>query len=170
MKKFTSFAFLALAVLFLQAGCHKVELPPGLTKPYPTMLTFTLDGKPLDKAKVTLVPDDPALTQFIIGGETDAAGKLDVFTMGQYRGAPVANYSVVVTKINVDFGDNDPNVLPDGMSIREYNDFLDSVKVETYVVGPEYGDASTTPLKISVKKGKNEFTLDDIPEDGSVAN
>lgn len=163
MKRYFAFASLVVCV-FLMSGCHRVELPEGLPQPQPTILTFTQAGQPLADAQITLVPSDMSLIKFVMGGTTDAKGILDVYTMGNYRGVPAGDYSVVVTKNRDYYGEYEGQTKPDDMDTKEWGDLLLANKVTIHIVGEEYADASTTPFKITVKNGKNEFKFDDIPE------
>jgi len=76
-------ALLALAVVVgCGGGGHKVEGE------------VTLDGKPVEEALVTFLPDGTGEQAF---GVTDSGGKFTLRTAKQ-KGAPPGNYKVTVTK------------------------------------------------------------------------
>ena len=64
-------------------------------KLYPATGTVTFDGKPVDGAQVTFVPQQGAPCL----GTTDGAGKYTMTTRGK-PGVPAGSYSVTVTKIS----------------------------------------------------------------------
>jgi len=160
------FSLILCCCLIGPAGCRKQELPAGMPPLSPVVLTFTVDGQPLVKGDVKLV-DQNNTNKWAIGGVTDENGVLTVMTQGIYNGAPQGDYAVCVTKVRDVPGPSASEPKPSSQG--EYMAWCEQCTKELeqfLVVGTDYNQAETTPLTLTVKKGKNSETFD-IPEDGT---
>ena len=167
MKKFAMiFSLCSLVSLVFVSGCGGQKLPDGMPNLYPTTITLTVDGKPFTGGLITLVPVSGTL-QWQVAAPTDERGKAVIRTHGEYIGAPEGEMKVCVSAIRNEEGPTAatprPNDYGEGIAwdaavLKERETFL--------VAGKEYGDAATTPLTMTIKKGKNEATFD-VPEDGT---
>jgi len=141
--------FLCLLILLgsLVVGCSKST--EQVTQPVDGILT--MDGSPLAGASITFVPASSEGT--VAAGSTDAEGKFKVQTV---HGAPdggttPGEYRVTVTKIEaVPTGRKTTN--SEGETIEE--------TTERSVVPAIYGSTETTPLGVTITKGKNAVTLE----------
>src|SRR5690606_8372893 len=104
MNRKLNFAYASLPWLLASLiGCGESR-PEGLPALFPASVTIEQDGKPLSDATVTLVPTDPALARWPVGGQTDATGTANLKTYMQYEGAPAGSFKVTVNK-NITKGD-----------------------------------------------------------------
>ena len=110
-----------------------------------------MDGNPLSGASVTFVPQSSEGTT--AAGFSDAEGRFRIQTV---QGAPdggttPGEYRVTVTKIeSVPTGRKTVN--SDGETIEE--------TAERSIVPAIYASAESTPLLVSITKGKNSVTLE----------
>jgi len=73
--------------------------PPVLPKLFECALTFQFeDGSPVDRAGVSLIPEDSALAHWSISGATDSSGVARIYTSGDFPGASAGKYKVLVRK------------------------------------------------------------------------
>jgi hypothetical protein len=115
----------------------------------------TLDGKPVEGAIVTFTPSGPGLGA---AGTTDASGvyRLNPLTGRAGGGTLVGEYLVGVRKWEY----QDPGPAPDPSDQKAYAAWQDkslraSRREPTYITPQAYGDAATSGLKATVKKGRN---------------
>lgn len=170
MKKSAMFlSFGVLVVLGLSAGCGGQKLPDGMPDLYPTVITLTVDGAPYSGAMIYLHPTAAGDTaRWSFNGITNEAGKAVIKAQGSYDGAPEGEMKVCIqAERNVEGPtskterpNDDYNALVkwDAAVLEERQTFL--------VAGKEYGEAATTPLTMTIKKGSNEATFD-IKDDGT---
>ncbi|MDO5554688.1 MAG: hypothetical protein Q4G68_13095 [Planctomycetia bacterium] len=140
------------------AGCNSAT-PDSVGKIYPVSLTLTQESKPLVGATVALISDDPN-AQYTVGGASDEQGTVSIFTDGRYEGAKPGHYKVVVSKVETE----EIPKAPLDLQSPEFDSWAQtysnrSAKSWT-LVDHKFGNASTTPLEITVVAGKNEFPLD----------
>jgi len=130
--------------LIMAAGCGGVKRPEGMPTLYKTTITFTQADAPLIDAMVILKLADSSHSKWYSGGATDANGIVIVRTQGDFPGAPVGKYKVLVSKLA-----SEPNPKnPEGSLTFD-------------LVEPQYNDFTKTPLEIEVKaEPENNFTLD----------
>ena len=168
MKKAAMIFALILAVEMLSVGCNKTPLPEGMPKLYPTTLTFTLDGKPLEGAIISCYPGILGFN-WPIGGTTNAQGKIDLFTAGKFQGAPEGDLTICVKKMRTEEGPSAANK-PEKMTLDEQIALSKKMAEERkffYIVGPQYEAKESSPLKVTITKGKNAPAAFDISEDGT---
>ena len=153
-------------VLGLAAGCGP-KLPDGMPALYPTEITITVDGQPVENALVSAFPASATFT-WPIGGKTDASGKVALMTDGKYSGAPEGELTVCVIKNRDVHGEtfNTPKPTDSYDSARAWERKVTSELQTFRVVGVDYNAKETSPLKMTIKKGSNAETFD-IPEDGT---
>ena len=151
---------LAVALVFV-VGCGragpKVEFVEG---------AVLLDGEPVAGADVGFSPVAGGLVAY---GRTDSAGKFRLTTsQGGKRlgGAPVGDYAVTVVKWRNRLEELGPQPDPsDGSAAGKWQaeaDRLNSLPPD-YIVPKSYGEKAASPLKATVKKGRNTgpaFTFD----------
>ena len=163
------FSLFAVAALALTAGCGQ-KLPDGMPKLYPTSITITIDGKPMEEINVNLYPKTAGtLAGLAIFGRTDANGVAKIQTNGLYDGCPEGEFAVCASKTRTVHGPTMSNY--DGSPLEEaaaraFAEKVENEREEFLVVGADYNAKETTPLTMSVAKGKNAQTFD-IPEDGT---
>ena len=116
---------------------------------------ITLDGKPVEGAIVTYTPSGAGLGA---AGTTDASGvyRLNPLTGRAGGGTLVGEYLVAVRKWEY----QDPGPAPDPSDQKAYaiwqEKSLKAARQEPVYVTPQpYGDAATSGLKATVKKGRN---------------
>ena len=160
------FSLFAVAALALTTGCGQ-KLPDGMPKLYPTNVTITVDGNPVEAAMVTAFPADPAFN-WPIGGSTDAAGNVTLVTAGQYPGAPAGELTICVMKTRNVYGPtyDTPKPTDSRESSLAWDRAVEKERTEFRMVGVEYNSKETSPLKMTIQKGKNTEKFD-IPEDGT---
>ena len=148
---------LLLFVFLLSCGCSKEPLPEGMPPLSPVDLTFVQEGQPLAEALVKLYPQDTALQRWEASGQTDAAGKVVVFTQGRYRGAVAGKFKITVTKI-----DQDPSTFTGELTESRAEEYEKAEEArKTYdLVESKYGNPKTTDLEIEVVSGKNAKQFD----------
>lgn len=150
-----------LACMVVAVGCGRagpsVEFVEG---------TVLLDGKPIADANVGFSPLSGGLAAY---GRTGANGTFRLTTSQGGRklgGAPVGDYVVTVVKWRNRLEDLGPQPDPeDTVAAAKWQaeaDRLGSLPPD-YVVPQAYGDKATSPLKATVKKGRNtgpDFTFE----------
>ena len=97
MKKLCLCAAL-VASCFLTFGCGGKPKPDGMPDLYKTTIVVTQNGAPLADAALSLQSDDPSL-KWAVGGKTDANGRAELTTHGDFKGAPAGTYRVGVVKM-----------------------------------------------------------------------
>jgi hypothetical protein len=145
---------LALAVLVLGAGCsHKLVKVHG---------KVTLDGKPLDGATVTFVPDGEGGRSASGQTGTDGTFSLSTYTTGD--GAQPGQYKVIIAKSagtapTAEPTTQDPKSMIDAMQKYDAQHKKDRGAPKSSIP-PQYGDPKTTPLKCKVPPDEDpEFPL-----------
>ena len=83
---------LALAVLFVGAGCTKDD---GKRTVYPVDAVLTMDGKAFGPIAITLVPLDKEIGRTVVG-QADEAGRITFTTYDVGDGVPAGMYRVAV--------------------------------------------------------------------------
>ena len=97
---FLCFSLLTIALITI-VGCGP-KRPEGLPKLVGCVLTIQYeDGSPVDKAMVSLAPENADLRQWSISGSTDASGVVTIHTNADFAGAPAGKYKVVVRKVEL---------------------------------------------------------------------
>ncbi len=167
-------AFWAVLAL-LATGCSKQKLPSDLPKLFPTQIVLTQDGKPLEKASVTLTASDPeaagAVSKWASSGGTDAMGLAEMFVNGQYKGVPEGKFKVVVLKyedssVQAKEIPPQPNAVEDPEGFDKWRKMYDKSSEQMdnkiyYLVDKKYSDEKSTPLEITVTQaGPNKFQFD----------
>ncbi|MDR3234606.1 MAG: lipoprotein [Planctomycetaceae bacterium] len=152
-----------LIVTLMLSGCGQ-KLPPGMPKLYETGLTITQDGSPLTKANVTVISGDYSKLPYSGGGQTDAGGQLRLTTEGRYRGLPAGQYIVTVSKVEGPDIALPAKVVTDA-EIAEFDKLTAEIRQKSFeVVGEEFADTETSPLRLEVPKRKTSVTLDVSPK------
>lgn len=165
MKRFAIILSFCVAVSLLIVGCGGQKTPDGFPKIYPTTVTVTVDGKPTEGAAVTLIPG--TASNWPIAGVTDATGVAIIRTGGEYVGAPEGEMTVCIVKKTEDLGPRAATPPTPDEDLLERNTVITRETTITRDTPAEYADAGTSPLKMTVKAGKNAETFD-VPFDGTV--
>lgn len=115
----------------------------------------TLDGQPVEGAIVAFTPSGSGLGA---AGTTNASGvyRLNPLTGRAGSGTLVGDYVVAVRK----WRSEDPGPAPDENDSRAYAAWQQRMlkadsREPTYITPKAYGDAATSGLKATVKKGRN---------------
>lgn len=135
-----------VSILFLM-GCNRESKPTDLPKLYPVRITVTQEEKPLENARIVLVPFSSP-SKWTSGGVTNDSGVVDIQTYGKYSGAPVGKYKVCVSKELIE------EVPFDGPSENR-------PPAKSYsLVEKKYESAGTTPLEIDILEKSNAESYD----------
>jgi|BioPla2DNA2_1021312.scaffolds.fasta_scaffold21451_2 hypothetical protein len=132
----------------LTLGCNKgPKKPADLPDLYPTTITVTYDdGEPVPDATVVLrLAQQGGGRSWNCAGTTDAQGKVEMMTDGNWKGVPAGDYQGMVTK-EVSEAEEPTEV---GGSIK--------VKSITRYVKTVYGDPNASGLTAQIKSGTNEI-------------
>jgi hypothetical protein len=163
LSTFTRLCFVLLAVsgALVMTSCGTDD---GLGKRFPVSGSVTYNGQPLEKGKISFIPDDP---KNIGASGTIEKGSYTLSTGGQNDGARAGKYKVTISakedsvaKAKADFArDNkgqDPGYLP-----GRYLAAAESKAKSLIPAG--YGDSTTTNLTAEVKEQSNsiDFKLSD---------
>lgn len=143
MKEKTAYCLIVFILCGTLAGCGGSPKPDGMPKLSSCTVTILGDGQPVQGAVVGFHHSDPNF-RWSPGGTTDAAGKAEMVTYGQYFGVVDGDYIVTVTKTERETFD--PEKPPK------------EVKIFT-AVDPKFADPTTSTLKIKVA-GKTTETFD----------
>lgn len=143
-----------LAVLGCSGGPAK---PPNFPKLYPCSVTVTQEEKPLEGATVRLVPKTGTF-DWVIMGITNANGIAEIATHIQFKGAPLGEFKVLVTK-----NEQTPSIFdskePPEEGTPEYEVWRKGIEYEKRpnyaLVNRDYGSEKTTPFEIKIENGKN---------------
>lgn len=152
-----------LLAIFSFAGCGEPK-PEGLPTLYPALITILQDGKPLDGATVTLIPEDTSLSRWPVGGDTDTSGVAKLHTFHRYEGAPAGKFKVTVNK-TITTGDPKPVHPGENATFEQlqaYDKAMKTGKFEVFkVVAPKFRIVNTTTLEVDISAtGDNSKTLD----------
>ena len=141
-----SFVFSVLCcVCFFSFGCGD-KRPDGMPKPVSCTLTVQFeDGSPVEDANIRLIPEDSA-NKWAAGGKTNAAGKLEVKTSGEYLGVIPGKYKVICTKTES---------IPTGQKSEEGDEMM---KVN-HLIHPSFSSAAKTTLTLEVQNSPVNETL-----------
>lgn len=146
-------SMLAVCLSIVAVGCSRtgpmVEFVEG---------TVRLDGQPLEGADVGFSPVTGGLVAY---GRTNSAGAFRLTTAQggkKFGGAPAGEYAVTVIKWRNRLDDLGPNPDPsDADAAGKWQaeaERLMSLPAD-YIVPKAYGDKATSPLRATVKKGRN---------------
>ena len=160
--KYSVALILVVAVLAASGGCNKKQkLPDGMPAPYPTIITITQDGAPLEGASIAFLPADSS-NPWNAGGLTDATGKANIKTRSKYDGVVPGEYKILITKRESDKSNltmPDQNTDPEG-----YAKYMRESSAETLasydLIDPKFGKLSADTETITVSTGTNEKTID----------
>jgi len=155
---------LGLSVL---SGCSRQHRPRDLPKLTPATITFTQDGKPLEKAMVFLYAENPDIAKWTVSSNTNANGEAILVTHGQFQGAPAGKFKVCVIK-SEDAGSADEPDPHAGLVFAGGDSAPRGRPRLIHHVDPVFSDPQKTPLEVGIPaKGRAMFTLDvsnpDVP-------
>jgi hypothetical protein len=146
MKNITKNILLSGLCLAVVVGCS--QKPADMPKLYNVTITVMMDGKPLEGALVSCVPEnDGDNGTWFAGGTTNGNGQVHPKTKGRYNGIPLGNFKVIVMK-----------TVPAEGSTPEKARFV-------RLVHPKFGDLATTPLTCTIEKTTRsvEFHVEPAP-------
>jgi len=139
--------------LLLLSGCGGQQLPEGMPKLTPVVLTIMQDGAPLEGAVISLLPEDTA-SRWNAGGVTDKNGKAKMKTLAQYDGVAAGKYKVTVVKT---FVEPQPDWWATGTEAQR-RAYKSPPPVEQ--VHKNFADKKTTPLELEVATAPVNETLE----------
>ena len=155
MKKLCLCAAL-VASCFLTFGCGGKPKPDGMPDLYKTTIVVTQNG--------ALQSDDPSL-KWAVGGKTDANGRAELTTHGDFKGAPAGTYRVGVVKMEYEIregavdDEGNPVVIteemkknPATMDVRYVNAFS--------LIPDEYTNPANSPLEVTISSSSSEIPLE----------
>ena len=150
-----------MLVLCILSGCNRANRPDGLPPLSSCEITITQGGEPLEGAFVQLMPES-GVFEWAVAGHTNASGVAKILTHAQFPGAPEGTFKVLVSKTELEPSKFGPE--PDDVNSPERAKWYDQVtneKRDTIMyVKPEYDKAHTTPLSITITRGRNRETFD----------
>ncbi|MDR3233155.1 MAG: hypothetical protein LBT46_05760 [Planctomycetaceae bacterium] len=145
-----------LIVTLMLSGCGE-RLPDGMPKPYPVTIHVIQDGKAMQGASVTLIPQGESISgrnKWTAGALTDSSGNAVIKVLARYAGAVPGNYKVAVEKLITERAGQPPA----DRSSKEYSDWLNNPRVWN-AVDEKYSIVNTQEM-LEVVAGKNAKTLD----------
>lgn len=153
------FSLAPFLLLTFPLGCSNV--PSDVPKLSPVFVTVTQDGNALKGADVALHAENDT-TRWIVGGVSNARGIAEIYTHGKYKGAPIGQYKVTVSKLEVDSPPPPSADSPDyEKQYQRYLRELDRNPPPMYdLVDLNFGKSDKTPLTLDIKRGKNTHSLD----------
>ncbi len=109
---------------------------------HPAKGKVTFDGKPLAGATVALhkLNTDTGKYTYVCDGLTDSAGVVPLSTYTRFDGAPVGEFTATV--------------------VQTGRGYYDGEVPEKSTIPARYAAAATSPLRVEVKEGANEFALE----------
>jgi hypothetical protein len=124
-------------------GCS--QRPAGMPDLCHVTITVMMDGKPIEGALVSCVPENNGT--WFAGGITDVNGQVRPRTKGRYNGIPLGNFKVIVMK-----------TVSRENSTPEKSRFV-------RLVHSRFGDLATTPLICTIEKTTRlvEFNVEPAP-------
>ena len=141
---------IVLLTALLLTGCG----PKGLQTYYVEGIV-TLDGEPVEGAQVLFLPMEQTPDSKTASGLTDASGKYTLTADGGLpgKGAVDGEYRVTVKKVEIVAARGAPKPEYDtGRPPTEYTE-------QKVITPPRYSLPGQTPLKVTVKKEKNDIPL-----------
>ena len=155
MKK-RFFIYLLLGMLVSTSWMTGCKKPTGT---FPVTGTLTLDGQPLDNARVTFSPANPS-SGTVASGSSNDKGEFTIKTQIGHPGTTPGEYVVVVKKIIEEWDGKsyrESYVLENGTKKEQVKD----VKVKQ-ILHKAYTTKESTPLKATVTadETKNKFTFE----------
>ncbi|MGL4942135.1 MAG: hypothetical protein ACRC46_02965 [Thermoguttaceae bacterium] len=144
-------------VVLVAMGCGE-KRPDGMPPLFKASITLKQNGQPAPDVCVTLYNEDGSPTKWVIGGYTDAQGRLALATHGKYLGVPKATYKVVVSKQEYVGA---PVLKPDAneAEIQAFNEKMATVK-PTETMPAETAKPETTTLLLKVTKAGDSAEFD----------
>lgn len=143
---------LAMAGCLTLVGCSSKA--PGLAGLAPVAGTVTLKGAPLEGATVTFAATGAGRSA---AGTTDAKGKFSLTSLNPGDGAMPGEYTVTVKKTET------VGKVYNSQESQEYymkNQKAPPAPQVKNLVNEKFALPSSSPLKATVKAGKNDFTFD----------
>jgi len=146
-------------ILLFFVSCSKNQKPADLPDLFPTTITITQAGQPVEGATVNLLPENS--NKWFAGGNTNSQGVCQVRTQGKYIGAPAGKYDVVVYKTTILESVTRKQPEPtDPVAAKAYYDQIAKEEKSFDSIDQKYKKPTTTDLKIDITSGKNEQTFD----------
>ncbi|MDO5580915.1 MAG: hypothetical protein Q4G69_07250 [Planctomycetia bacterium] len=142
-----------LLITFIPAGvsCSKTKLPDGMPQLYPCTVKIIQEGKPLAEAEILLKSADPNLERWAITGRTDANGTARIVTMGKYSGAPLGDYTVLLSK-NETIYDQPPKEV--------HGEMVYGPSTSYFLISPDQGNEDKSPHKLTIESKTNQYEFD----------
>lgn len=160
-RKIILIPFLLLA-LALFSACARNPLPDGTPPLHDCEITLVQGGTPLAEADVRFESPDDTPVKWGIGATSDSRGIVRILTHGRFPGAPEGTYRVTVKKEEHDYHES-PAQKAAREKAKAEGTFFESPNVPFdlyYLVEEPYAEKETTPLTITIKRGKNLETFD----------
>jgi hypothetical protein len=140
-------------------GCGGGPLrPDGLPVLYPVTLVVTQEGKPVADMLISLRSTDPAVT-WAIGSRTDENGHASLRTHGEFNGAPLGKYKVVLDKQENEGYD-------EYVAAKNRYDEAAAAKIDVKLfscVEEKYNASETTPIEIEITPQSKIIEIDAGP-------
>lgn len=153
MSRICFVLFLVLALGLTGCSEDTSVAPPGSVVPVTGVVT--MDGKPLDYCKVTLVPMGGTTSQgYGASGSTDSAGKYEMKSLVGNEGvigAPPGSYKVTFIRMEK----------PDGTVVSPESQEPPMMSGARMSLPMQYGGTDTTPVDVTISSsgGTYDFAL-----------
>ena len=168
MLSFVIVSLVLPAIVVATNGCAKQRRPDGMPPIYPCTIVITQEGKPLEGADVRLYSGD---VMFLVSGTTDASGSAVIRTHGEFPGAPEAAYKVVVVKEEKEYIES-AAVMAAREKAKEKGETFEEPNLPFNLysyVEDQFTKADTTPLEMTVVKGKKNTQIFEAGKAGRVS-
>ncbi|MDR1270654.1 MAG: hypothetical protein LBK82_14125 [Planctomycetaceae bacterium] len=139
-------------------GCGGPLKPEGFPALYPVTIVVTQEGKPVAEMFISLRSTDPSVT-WAIGSRSDENGHAPVRTHGEFDGAPLGKYKVVLTK-------QENEGYEEFLAAKDRRDETAAAKIEVKLfscVEEKYNDPETTPIEIEITPKSKIIEIDAGP-------
>jgi len=144
-----------LVLPFFCLGCGGPPRPADLPPLHPCTVTLKQEGTPVAGAMVTLTSTDPSF-RWSVAGITNESGVVVFKTHAQFPGVPLGDYKMIISKT-----ERFQSKEPEEVTVGDVKMISQGSPIILYtLVDKQYANVETTPLTITVKKGKNNESFD----------
>jgi hypothetical protein len=157
-NKKTVIVFLSFLFFGTITGCGGTLKPDGLPVLYPVTITVSQEGKPVANMFVSLRSTDPAVT-WAVGSLTNENGYAVIRTHGEFNGAPLGKYKVVLAKQENEGYD-------EYIAAKNRYDEVAAAKIDVKLfscVEEKYNAPETTPIEIEITPQSKVIEIDAGP-------
>ncbi|MDR2641968.1 MAG: hypothetical protein LBC74_04165 [Planctomycetaceae bacterium] len=152
MKITRPISLIILIFLGIFTGCSPAGVPV-----YSVTGTVTYQGKPVENALVSLIPESTEIRG--ASAMTNGNGQFVVVTQGaKENGAMLGEYKILVTKL-IEVDDSGKEVIREQVKYNPNNNHNEIQYQQKNLLPKKYTKRETTNLTVTVGKQKNHFKL-----------